>query len=68
MAAYQQVTLNRIADPTVPEGCLLTVSAMQFPALDAEEQTVLSRAGFSSEDLAIVAAVAARIPGRPQLP
>ncbi len=36
MAAFLQVSLNRIADPTVPDGCLLTVSATQFPALDAE--------------------------------
>jgi AcrR family transcriptional regulator len=104
---HLQVTLNRIADPTVPDGCLLTVSATQFPALDAEGQAmvramidglramleqallaagadeqeaaelalctlatnkslaVLSRAGFSSEDLATVAAAAARNPGRP---
>jgi AcrR family transcriptional regulator len=106
VAAYLQVTLNRIADPTVPDGCLVTMSAAQFPALDAEgralvramidelrsmlEQAflaagaddqeaaelalctlatnkslaVLSRAGFSSEDLATVAAAAARIPER----
>jgi AcrR family transcriptional regulator len=104
MAAYLQVTLNRIADPTVPDGCLLTMSAAQLPALDAPGQTmvhamidtlramleqalraagadeheaaelalctlavnkslaVLSRAGFSNEDLATVAATAARIP------
>jgi AcrR family transcriptional regulator len=104
VAAYLQVTLNRIADPTVPDGCLLTMSAAQFPALDAEGQTmvramidgvrtmleqallaagaddqeaaelalctlatnkslaVLSRAGFSNEDLATVAAAAARCP------
>ncbi|MEV6717518.1 TetR/AcrR family transcriptional regulator [Lentzea sp. NPDC051208] len=104
VAAYLQVTLNRIADPTVPDGCLVTVSAAQFPALDAESQAmvramidgvramlerallaagadereaaelalcalaankslaVLSRAGFSSEELATVAAAAARIP------
>ena len=106
VAAYLQVTLNRIADPAVPDGCLLTMSAAQLPALDAEGQAmvratidglrtmleralqaagaaereaaelalctlatnqslaVLSRAGFSSEDLATVAAAAARIPGR----
>ena len=106
-ALRHAVTLNRIADPTVPDGCLLTVSATQLPALDAEGQAlvramidgvramleqallaagadeqeaaelalctlatnkslaVLSRAGFSSEDLATVAAAAARIPGRP---
>jgi AcrR family transcriptional regulator len=104
VAAYLQVTLNRIADPTVPDGCLLTMSATQFPALDADGQAmvramidglramlkqallaagadeqeaaelalctlaankslaVLSRTGFSSEDLATAAA---RIPGRP---
>ena len=100
MAAYLQVTLNRIADPAVPDGCLLTMSAAQFPALDAEGQAmvramidglratlqqalpaagagageheaaelalctlatnkslaVLSRAGFSSEDLETAAA------------
>ncbi|WP_410585892.1 TetR/AcrR family transcriptional regulator [Amycolatopsis sp. lyj-23] len=102
VAAYLQVTLNRIADPAVPDGCLLTLSAAQFPALDAESQAmvrglidalramlekaflaagadeqeaaelalcalatnkslaVLSRAGFSGDDLATVAAVAAR--------
>jgi AcrR family transcriptional regulator len=106
VSAYLQVTLNRIADPAVPDGCLLTVSATQLPALDAEGQAtvramigglramleqallaagadeqqaaelalctlatskslaVLSRAGFSSEDLATVAAAAARIPRR----
>lgn len=106
IAAYLQVTLNRIADPAVPDGCLLTMSAAQLPALDAEGQAmvraivdglralltqallaagadeyeaaelalctlatnkslaVLSRAGFSSEDLATVAAAAARIPSR----
>ncbi|WP_328647932.1 TetR/AcrR family transcriptional regulator [Amycolatopsis sp. NBC_00348] len=106
VAAYLQVTLNRIADPAVPDGCLITMSAAQFPALDAESQAmvramidglramleqamlaagadeqeaaelalcalatnkslaVLSRAGFSSEDLATVAAGAARLPGR----
>ncbi|MFG1927164.1 TetR/AcrR family transcriptional regulator [Cryptosporangium sp. NPDC048952] len=104
-AAYLQVTLNRIADPTVPDGCLLTMSAAQFPALDAESQAlvramidglramleqaflaagadeqeaaelalrtvaankslaVLSRVGFSGDDLAIVAAGAGRQPG-----
>src|SRR4051812_36661306 len=93
--------------PTVPDGCLLTVSATQFPALDAEGQAmvramidglrtmleqallgagadeqeaaelalcplatnkslaVLSRAGFSSDDLATLPPAAARIPGRP---
>lgn len=103
VAAYLQVTLNRIADPTVPDGCLLTMSAAQFPALDAEGQAmvrtmidtlrgmlkqallaagadeqeavelalctlatnqslaVLSRTGFSGEELATVAA---RLPGR----
>jgi hypothetical protein len=107
VAAYLQVTLNRIADPAVPDGCLLTISAAQIPALDAEGQAmvhtmidglramleqallaagaseqeaaelalctlatnkslaVLSRAGFSSEDLTTVAAAAARLPGRP---
>jgi AcrR family transcriptional regulator len=102
VAAYLQVGLNRIADPTVPDGCLLTVSATQFPALDEEGQSmiramidglramleqallaagagereaaelalcalatnkslaVLSRAGFSSDDLATVAAAAVR--------
>ncbi|MFI1921041.1 MULTISPECIES: TetR/AcrR family transcriptional regulator [unclassified Streptomyces] len=114
VAAYLQVALNRIADPTVPDGCLLTVSATQLPALDAEgramvramidalrarlEQAllaagageqeaaelalctlatnkslaVLSRAGFSGEDLATVAATAARnakaVPNRPAEP
>ncbi|QKV73599.1 TetR/AcrR family transcriptional regulator [Amycolatopsis sp. Hca4] len=104
MAAYLQVTLDRIADPTVPDGCLVTVSATQFPALDPESQAmvrglidalramleqallaagadepeaaelalctlatnkslaVLSRTGFSNEDLATVAAAVARIP------
>lgn len=107
VAAYLQVTLNRIADPTVPDGCLLTVSATQLPALDPEGQAmvrdmigvlramleeallaagadeqeaadlalctlatnkslaVLSRAGFSSDDLATVAAGAAQFAGRP---
>ena len=102
VTAYLQVTLNRIADPAVPDGCLLTVSATQFPALDADSQAmvramidgvramlerallaagadeqeapelalcalatnkslaVLSRAGFSNEELATVAAAAAR--------
>ncbi|HEX6342214.1 TetR/AcrR family transcriptional regulator [Umezawaea sp.] len=106
VAAYLEVTLNRIADPAVPDGCLLTMSAAQFPAIDAEGQAmvramidrvravleralraagaeeqeaaelalsalatnkslaVLSRTGFSSADLATVAAVAARVPGR----
>lgn len=106
VAAYLQVTLNRIADPTVPDGCLLTMSAAQLPALDAQGQAmvhtmidglraileqallaagaddqeaaelalctlatnkslaVLSRAGFSNDDLATVAAAAARIPAR----
>lgn len=105
VAAYLRVTLNRIADPAVPDGCLLTMSAAQLPALDAESQAmvravidglramlrqafraagadereaaelalctlatnkslaVLSRAGFSGDDLATVAAVAARLPG-----
>jgi hypothetical protein len=97
--------LNRIADPAVPDGCLLTMSAAQLQALDAAGQelvramidglrsmleqafrtagageqeaaelalctlatnkslAVLSRAGFSGEELATVAAAAARIPG-----
>lgn len=101
VSAFLQVTLNRIADPTVPDGCLVTVSATQFPALDAAGQAmvravidglramleqallaagagereaaelalctlatnkslaVLSRAGFSGEELATVAAAAA---------
>jgi AcrR family transcriptional regulator len=108
VTAYLRVTLNRIADPKVPDGCLLTMSAAQLPALDAESQAmvhgmidglramlgqalraagadeqeaaelalctlatnkslaVLSRAGFSGEDLATVAAAAARVPERPQ--
>lgn len=41
MAAFLQVALNRIADPTVPDGCLLTVSATQFPALDAEGRAMV---------------------------
>ena len=107
VAAYLRVTLNRIADPAVPDGCLLTMSAAQLQALDAAGQelvramidglrsmleqafrtagageqqaaelalctlatnkslAVLSRAGFSGEELATVAAAAARIPGRP---
>ncbi|MFF3411829.1 TetR/AcrR family transcriptional regulator [Streptomyces sp. NPDC002742] len=114
VAAFLQVALNRIADPTVPDGCLLTVSATQFPALDAEgramvramidglramlEQAllaagadeqeaaelalctlatnkslaVLSRAGFSGEDLATVAGAATKNakapPNRPAEP
>ncbi|MCS7476821.1 TetR/AcrR family transcriptional regulator [Umezawaea endophytica] len=102
VAAYLTVTLNRIADPAVPDGCLLTMSAAQFPALDVDGQVmvramidglrarlgqallaagagereaaelalcavatnkslaVLSRAGFSSEDLATVASAAVR--------
>ena len=109
VAAYLQVTLNRIADPVVPDGCLLTASAMQLVALDAESQAmvramidtlrsmlvqallaagadeqeasdlalctlatnqslgVLSRAGFSNEDLAVVAAAATRTPATPQV-
>ncbi|GIF22760.1 AcrR family transcriptional regulator [Actinoplanes tereljensis] len=101
VAAYLRVTLNRIADPAVPDGCLLTMSAAQFPALDPESQAavramidglramleramraagadgpeaarlalctvatnkslaVLSRAGFSAEELATVATNAA---------
>jgi AcrR family transcriptional regulator len=108
VAAYLQVTLNRIADPAVPDGCLLTMSAAQLPALDPDDQAavramidqlravleralraagadeqraaevalctlatnkslaVLSRAGFSGDDLATVAAAAARIPAAPQ--
>ncbi|MFI5841628.1 TetR/AcrR family transcriptional regulator [Catenuloplanes sp. NPDC051500] len=108
IAAYLQVTLNRIADPAVPDGCLLTMSAAQLPALDAESQTlvramidslramlemallaagadnqeaadlalstlatnqslaVLSRAGFSAEDLTTVATTTARIPTKPR--
>nr|BFE59438.1 TetR/AcrR family transcriptional regulator [Dactylosporangium thailandense] len=102
VAAFLQVTMNRIADPTVPDGCLLTISVTQLPALDTESQAmvramvnglramleqallaagagqreaaelalrtlatnkslaVLSRGGFSGEDLATVAAAAAR--------
>jgi AcrR family transcriptional regulator len=102
VAAYLRVTLNRIADPAVPDGCLLTMSAAQLPALDAPGQAlvrdliatlramleqafrvagadapeaaelalctlatnkslaVLSRAGFTGDDLATVAAAAAR--------
>ncbi|BCY09032.1 TetR/AcrR family transcriptional regulator [Actinoplanes sp. L3-i22] len=107
VAAYLRVTLNRIADPAVPDGCLLTMSAAQLQALDAESQAlvramiaglramleqamraagaddqaaaelalctlatnkslaVLSRAGFTGDDLATVAASAARIPDGP---
>ncbi|WP_245886672.1 TetR/AcrR family transcriptional regulator [Umezawaea tangerina] len=105
VAAFLRVTMNRIADPTVPDGCLLTMSAAQFPALDDEGRVVvratmdvlrerveqallaagageqeaaelalctlatnkslavLSRSGFSSDDLAIVAAAAVRNAG-----
>ncbi|MFE1801498.1 TetR/AcrR family transcriptional regulator [Streptomyces sp. NPDC059517] len=112
VAAFLKVALNRIADPTVPDGCLLTVSATQFPALDVEGRAlvratidglrarleealsaagageesaaelalctlatnqslaVLSRAGYSGEDLAIVATAAAEnakaLPNRSQ--
>ncbi|TCB97347.1 TetR/AcrR family transcriptional regulator [Micromonospora zingiberis] len=107
MAAYLRVALNRIADPAVPDGCLLTMSAAQLQALDAEGQAmvramidslramleqalraagageqdaaelalctlatnkslaVLSRSGFSGEDLATVAAATARVARRP---
>ncbi|WP_306204456.1 TetR/AcrR family transcriptional regulator [Actinoplanes sp. RD1] len=107
VAAFLRVTLNRIADPAVPDGCLLTMSVAQLPALDAESQAlvretvgrlramleqallaagadereaaelalctvaankslaVLSRGGFPGEDLATVAAAAARRPSRP---
>ncbi|MEU2353135.1 TetR/AcrR family transcriptional regulator [Streptomyces misionensis] len=107
VTAFLRVSLKRIADPTVPDGCLLTVSATQLPALDPEgramvramiddlrtrlEQAllaagagdqeaaelalctlatnkslaVLSRAGFSGEDLATVAAAAAKNAGAP---
>ncbi|MEU2303825.1 TetR/AcrR family transcriptional regulator [Streptomyces misionensis] len=107
VAAFLRVSLKRIADPAVPDGCLLTVSATQLPALDPEgramvramidglrtslEQAllvagagdqeaaelalctlatnkslaVLSRAGFSGEDLATVAAAAAKNAGAP---
>jgi AcrR family transcriptional regulator len=41
VAAYLQVTLNRIADPAVPDGCLLTMSAAQLPALDADGQATV---------------------------
>jgi AcrR family transcriptional regulator len=103
VAAFLQVSLNRIADPAVPDGCLLTMSVAQLPALDAEGQAlvhamvaglrarleqsllaagagehevaelalctlaanqslaVLSRGGFSGDDLATVAAAAARV-------
>jgi AcrR family transcriptional regulator len=106
VAAYLRVTLNRIADPAVPDGCLLTLSATQIPALDPAGQTmvrtmidtlrtmleqalraagadehtaaelalctlatnkslaVLSRAGFSNEDLATVARMAATMDTR----
>ncbi len=105
VAAFLQVTLNRIADPAVPDGCLLTGSITQLPALDTQSQAmvremvdqvratleqallaagaderevaelalcalatntslaVLSRAGLSGQELATVAAAAARIPG-----
>jgi len=104
VAAYLQVALNRIADPEVPDGCLLTMSAAQLQAFDEQSQAmvramidglramleqallaagareheaaelalctlatnqslaVLSRSGFSGDDLATVAAAAARIP------
>ncbi|MGC4767838.1 TetR/AcrR family transcriptional regulator [Micromonospora sp. DT44] len=104
VAAYLRVTLDRIADPAVPDGCLLTMSAAQLQALDAEGQAmvqamiaglramleqallaagagdqeaadlalcalaankslaVLSRAGFTGDDLATVAAAVARTP------
>jgi len=107
VAAFLRVSLKRIADPAVPDGCLLTVSATQLPALDPEgramvramidglrtslEQAllaagagdqeaaelalctlatnkslaVLSRTGFSGEDLATVAAAAAKNAGAP---
>ncbi|MET9172385.1 TetR/AcrR family transcriptional regulator [Streptomyces misionensis] len=107
VAAFLRVSLKRIADPAVPDGCLLTVSATQLPALDPEGQAmvramidglrtsleqallaagagdqeaaelalctlatnkslaVLSRAGFSGEDLATVAAAAAKNAGAP---
>ena len=109
VAAYLQVTLNRIADPVVPDGCLLTMSAAQLQSLDADGRAmvramidglrallaqallaagadeqeasdlalctlatnqslaVLSRAGLSGDDLATVAAAAARAPARPPL-
>src|SRR5688500_10780790 len=41
VAAYLQVTLDRIADPAVPDGCLLTMSAAQLPALDADGQAMV---------------------------
>lgn len=98
VAAFLRVTLDRIADPAVPDGCLLTMSVTQLPALDEQGQdlvrtmlaglramleqalraagagereaaelalstlaankslAVLSRGGFSAEELAVVAA------------
>ncbi|MFI5908454.1 TetR/AcrR family transcriptional regulator [Dactylosporangium sp. NPDC051541] len=107
VAAFLRVTQDRIADPAVPDGCLLTASVMQVAALDPESRTmvratvaglramleqallaagaaedevvelalcalatnkslaVLSRGGFTADDLALVAAAAARPRGRP---
>lgn len=41
VAAFLRVTLNRIADPEVPDGCLLTMSVTQLPALDPESQALV---------------------------
>lgn len=41
VTAFLQVTLNRIGDPAVPDGCLLTMSAAQLQALDPESQALV---------------------------
>jgi AcrR family transcriptional regulator len=41
VAAYLQVTLDRIADPAVPDGCLLTMSAAHLQALDEPSRAMV---------------------------
>jgi AcrR family transcriptional regulator len=41
VAAFLRVTLERIADPAVPDGCLLTMSVAQLPALDPQSQALV---------------------------
>jgi AcrR family transcriptional regulator len=44
VGAYFDVVLDRIADPTVPDGCLVVQSAAQLPTLSPESRKAVNRA------------------------
>ncbi|WP_435246813.1 TetR/AcrR family transcriptional regulator [Streptomyces sp. NRRL F-5630] len=62
--AFFDVTLTRIADPDLPDGCLIAQSAMTSPVLSADIAAYAKEALASQRGRLYAALKAARIPDR----